>query len=662
MSAFAELERKANQASLKINCQTLSNEVYPLEVSTDLKILDLKKIVVRHTGLQPCEQLLIFKGTQLSPEQTIVQANLKQGDTFFVVKNIASRSEERKRGDSEISLTVKTPSGDSSSIWARRNLKVKELKAMVADRVNIVPQLQRMIIRGAVLEDDLTLTESGLTDDDVVYVVRREAELQNQQAAPNMLSLLNMGAGMVQGFLSNNDLLGTSTTSNTNIPAASPNLRAPEEKKQEPANKPAIRSVRIKTTNGNEFTLNEGVSADLTVRQLKELAERPTNIKPEHQRVIYRGRILGNNETLTNAQLQDGDCVIILRTAVELKEDRANSSDSSNSVTMEIITSILQVGAQTVTGVLGSGNQISSLMLNPAVITMIRENVANIQSTIRSSPVLMEIVQHVPVLQVLFRQDARAGSRPQNSLAANNSSEPGTGPVEPGSEGSNHSRNAQSAAELFTPVISNLVYSLAQPLSRAASSEQARNTTSTLLTSASTLFSMVSGTLQNQQPTGVPNQPAAQSARQPSAPSSNGAVQQSEDPFAALRAGADTFFSFLNEAAQPARANSSAVPQASNLVAPPQRNDQHAVPRGNAEQNVPRPVRASGARSNGDSYSSLQTGASTLLAFLNSSNAARVMQANSNPSRSDSSRRQGNEPPNEREEAKENMRSMLELD
>jgi len=659
MSAFTELERKENQASLKIHCRTLSNEVYTLEVSPDLKILDVKKIVERHTGLQPCQQLLVFKGTQLANEQTIIQGNLKDGDTIFVVKNVEAASEERKRDDSEIFLIVKTPSGDSISINVNSNLKVTELKAMIADRVNIIPRSQRMIIRGGVLEDGLTLAASGLTNDDVVYVIRTQAEAQNEQAAPNMLSLLNMGAGMVQGFLANIDLPDSSTNSNANIPAASPDLRPSEEKKQESADAHVIRSVRIKTTNGQEFTLNEGISTGLTVRKLKELAERPTNIKPEHQRVIYRGRILGNNETLADAQLQDGDCVFVLRTAVESQEDRASSSaDSSNSVTMEIITSILQVGAQTVTGVLGSGNQISSLMLNPAIITMITENVANIQSTIRSSPVLMEIVQNVPVLKVLFRQEARAGSQSQNSGVANNPSQPGTGHIQPGSGAPN-----QSAAQLFTPVISNLVNSLAQPLSRAASSEQARNTGSTLLTSASTLFSMVNGALQNRQAASVPSQPAAQAAGQSSAPSSDGPSQQREDPFAALRAGADTFFSFLNEASQPARAASSAAPQASNVVAPPQRNDQYSVPRGDVEENIPRPPRASGARSNADSYSSLQTGASTLLAFLNSANAARAGQANSNPSIiSDSSRRQANEASNERQEAKQSMPSVLELD
>merc|ERR1711920_874782 len=226
--------------------------------------------------------------------------------------------------------------------------------------------------------------------------------------------------------------------------------------------------------------------------------------------------------------------------------------------------------------------------------------------------------------------------------------------IQPGSGGPN-----QSAAQLFTPVISSLVNSLAEPLSRAASSEQARNTGAMLLTSASTLFSMANGALQNRQPAGVPR---AQSARQSSAPSSDGDSQQREDPFAALRAGADTFFSFLNEASQPARAASSAAPQASSVVAPPHRNDQDSVPRGNAEENIPRPPRASGAQSNADSYSSLQAGASSLLAFLNSSNAARAGQANANPPVSDSSRRQSSEPSNERQEAKESVPSILQLD
>jgi len=284
-------------------------------------------------------------------------------------------------------------------------------------------------------------------------------------------------------------------------------------------------------------------------------------------------------------------------------------------------------------------------------------------------------VQQVPALQLLFpmSQAPGAASQSQNLPAASIQSEPGTGPSQPDSRAqsnlesaernnSNEPGGSEAAANIFTPIISNLVNALSQPIS-ASSGVRTENPTATLLNSASTLFAMVNGALQNQQAPAAPSQQATSATDQPAAPSTGqqgSESKQSEDQFGALRASAGNLLTFLSEATQQARPAPSVEQPEANADARPQNSNQASAPQIGADENTPRPA---GQRNN--SLSALQAGASTLLAYLNTSSADQsVPQANPNPviTYLDSSRRREAGQSNESKEAEERMRRIPDLD
>jgi len=61
------------------------------------------------------------------------------------------------------------------------------------------------------------------------------------------------------------------------------------------------------------------VEADLTVEKLKLLAEKHTEIEPDCQRLIFKGKVLKNEQTLADAKLSDGDCIIVVKSRKKKK-------------------------------------------------------------------------------------------------------------------------------------------------------------------------------------------------------------------------------------------------------------------------------------------------------------------------------------------------------
>jgi len=77
--------------------------------------------------------------------------------------------------------------------------------------------------------------------------------------------------------------------------------------------------ITIKTISGKVYQL-EDVEADLTVEKLKILAEKETEIVPDCQRLIFKGKVLKNEQTLADAKLCDGDCIIIVKSRKKKKQ------------------------------------------------------------------------------------------------------------------------------------------------------------------------------------------------------------------------------------------------------------------------------------------------------------------------------------------------------
>eukprot|EP00939_MAST-03C_sp_MAST-3C-sp1_P003401 g3401.t1 len=104
--------------------------------------------------------------------------------------------------------------------------------------------------------------------------------------------------------------------------------------------------VKVKTTDQKEFTIDLGNASDClqrtTLRRFREMVATKTNVPPDRQRLIYRGKVLcDEDKSLSDLHVRSGDCVILSPrptfnsstsgSADSLGDDDVASADSSDS-------------------------------------------------------------------------------------------------------------------------------------------------------------------------------------------------------------------------------------------------------------------------------------------------------------------------------------------
>lgn len=89
--------------------------------------------------------------------------------------------------------------------------------------------------------------------------------------------------------------------------------------------------ITIKTISGKVYIL-EDVEPKLTVEELKVLVEKHTEIEPECQRLIFKGKVLKNQQTLDDAKLSDGDCIIVVKSRKKKKRPSPEEKKEARNV------------------------------------------------------------------------------------------------------------------------------------------------------------------------------------------------------------------------------------------------------------------------------------------------------------------------------------------
>lgn len=95
--------------------------------------------------------------------------------------------------------------------------------------------------------------------------------------------------------------------------------------------------ISLKTLSGTVYTLEE-LEPSLTVKELRAVAGKHTDIGPECLRMIFKGKVLKDELTLTEASLVDGDCIIIVKSRKKKRKKnlaREHKEQKEASVTHE---------------------------------------------------------------------------------------------------------------------------------------------------------------------------------------------------------------------------------------------------------------------------------------------------------------------------------------
>ena len=64
-------------------------------------------------------------------------------------------------GSNEISITIKTSNAEKNIVVIDKSATVAQLKLAINDVMKVLPENQRLIYKGRVLKDDLTLENYG---------------------------------------------------------------------------------------------------------------------------------------------------------------------------------------------------------------------------------------------------------------------------------------------------------------------------------------------------------------------------------------------------------------------------------------------------------------------------------------------------------------------
>jgi len=94
-------------------------------------------------------------------------------------------------------------------------------------------------------------------------------------------------------------------------------------------------ALKIKMLKGGVLTVS--VDPNATVQQLKEMVQEKEGVAVDRQRIIYKGKVLKNEQRLSHFKIEDGDTVHMV--AQRANTNRSSSSSSSSSSTSNCFSS-----------------------------------------------------------------------------------------------------------------------------------------------------------------------------------------------------------------------------------------------------------------------------------------------------------------------------------
>ncbi|CRG96185.1 ubiquitin domain-containing protein DSK2, putative [Plasmodium gallinaceum] len=231
-------------------------------------------------------------------------------------------------------------------------------------------------------------------------------------------------------------------------------------------------NVSFKVTGGKEFTIS--IEPDITVLDLKKKCCDHVDIPVEAQRIIFKGKILKDKESLSTYNVADGNTMHLVRSAIptkepeEEKENNKNESSSNQNTNSNdnlsdlsdnpLVQMLLQSGTGDVNNFnsgTGSGDNlnfgnfanllnsnggefnrdtISSLLNNPLARSLLNELSNNpemltnlvsnnpiLRNTFSQSPIMQPVLENPNLLREFMRPEVlQAGLQIENALNMNN--------------------------------------------------------------------------------------------------------------------------------------------------------------------------------------------------------------------------------------------------
>ena len=157
------------QTQICISIKTLTGKLVTLNVEPWTRVGDVKALITEKVGVPAGKQTLFFKGRCLDDRSTLAECGAQNDSMFCVVYRISGRT--------QINVTTIAGAMFGFEVDATDGILTLKEKLHKVEQIKIPPEDQRLVFDGHLLEDQYTISDYGIRNGSVIYIVPRSGGL-----------------------------------------------------------------------------------------------------------------------------------------------------------------------------------------------------------------------------------------------------------------------------------------------------------------------------------------------------------------------------------------------------------------------------------------------------------------------------------------------------